>query len=308
MTTHKIVFFGGKGGVGKSTSSSAFALQQADQGKRVLLVSTDPAHNLQDLFQKRIGHKITSLTNQLDGLEINAQEESKRYIKGVKENIKGLVHAHRLHEVHRQIDLAASSPGADESALFDRLVSIILENTSTYDSIIFDTAPTGHTIRLLTLPELMEAWINGMLKRRKVVTDNYSSLLNDGEPVEDPIYQTLMERKRKFSLARTWLLDNEKTRFLYVLTPEKLPIEETDRAIEQLKKHQMDVSGLIVNKCLPDEANDSAFFKQRKQLEDGYKAEIQQRFTNQSKVFIPLQERDIASVEELRALQPYLTI
>ncbi|WP_370543273.1 ArsA family ATPase [Geomicrobium sp. JCM 19055] len=229
-------FFGGKGGVGKSTSSSAFALQQADQGKRVLLVSTDPAHNLQDLFQKRIGHKVTSLTKQLDGLEINAQEESKRYIKGVKENIKGLVHAHRLPEVHRQIDLAASSPGADESALFDRLVSIILEHTSTYDSIIFDTAPTGHTIRLLTLPELMEAWINGMLKRRKVVTDNYSSLLNDGEPVEDPIYQTLMERKRKFSLARTWLLDNEKTRFLYVLTPEKLPIEETDRAIEQLKK------------------------------------------------------------------------
>ncbi|WP_370543272.1 ArsA-related P-loop ATPase [Geomicrobium sp. JCM 19055] len=68
------------------------------------------------------------------------------------------------------------------------------------------------------------------------------------------------------------------------------------------------MSGLIVNKCLPNEANDSAFFKQRKQLEDGYKEEIQQRFKNQSKVFVPLQERDIASMEELRALQPYLTI
>ncbi|MFB4160480.1 ArsA family ATPase [Geomicrobium sp. JSM 1781026] len=305
MSNDQIIFFGGKGGVGKSTSSSAYALARASAGERVLLVSTDPAHNLQDLFNKPIGNTITPLEGNLFGLEVHAPTEAKRYIAGVKENLKNLVHSHRIPEVHRQIDLAAQSPGADESALFDRLVSIILDETKNFSRIVFDTAPTGHTLRLLTLPDLMSAWINGMLKRRKTVTDNYSTLLNDGEPVEDPIYQTLMERKQKFSSARTILLDRTKTQFVYVLTPEKLPIEETTRAVEQLAQHQMNVHTIVVNKCMPEGVDLPAFFLNRKQQEDYYRTLIDDRFKSQRRIYVPLQDSDISSVENLKQIANY---
>ncbi|WP_305886543.1 ArsA-related P-loop ATPase, partial [Pseudomonas sp. 2995-3] len=97
--------------------------------------------------------------------------------------------------VHRQIDMAKASPGADEAALFDRITTLILEEMTKYDLLIFDTAPTGHTLRLLSLPEMMGVWMDGMLERRRKTNEDYTQLLNDGEPVEDPIYQTLMGKK-----------------------------------------------------------------------------------------------------------------
>ncbi|SDJ10944.1 ArsA family ATPase [Natribacillus halophilus] len=306
MRDHSVVFFGGKGGVGKSTCSAAFALSAAQNGKKVLLVSTDPAHNLEDLFAVKIGNDITKLQTNVYGLEIDAEEESKRYIAGVKENLQGLVHAHRVSEVHRQIDMAANTPGADESALFDALVNVVLEQTEHFDLIVFDTAPTGHTLRLLSLPEMMEAWIDGMLKRRRTVNENYSQLLNDGEPVEDPIYQTLMQRKQKFVDAREWLLDRKKTGFVYVLTPERLPIEETSRAVEQLAEAKMKVETLIVNKCLPEEAEDSSFFRKRREQEQQYIHMIHDQFKKQKKVFLPLLAEDISTEANLREVSEHL--
>ncbi|MBB6450704.1 arsenite-transporting ATPase [Geomicrobium halophilum] len=306
MHDYSILFFGGKGGVGKSTCSSAFALSAAQKGKKVLLVSTDPAHNLEDLFAVTIGDKISWLQENLYGLEIDSEKESKRYIAGVKENLDGLVHSHRISEVHRQIDMAAHSPGAEESALFDALVTIILEETANFDLIVFDTAPTGHTLRLLSLPEMMEAWIDGMLKRRRTVNENYSQLLNDGEPVEDPIYQTLMKRKQKFSEARKWLLDKKNTGFIYVLTPERLPIEETTRAVEQLSQAKMNVNTLIVNKCLPQETDQSSFFQKRRQQEQQYVQRIQYDFKKQKKVFLPLLAEDISTRENLEEIASHL--
>ena len=307
MQNHSVIFFGGKGGVGKSTCSAAFALSAAQNGKKVLLVSTDPAHNLEDLFAVSIGNTISQLQTNLYGLEIDAGEESKRYIEGVKENLQGLVHAHRVSEVHRQIDMAANTPGADESALFDALVNIILEQTEHFDLIVFDTAPTGHTLRLLSLPEMMEAWIDGMLKRRRTVNENYSQLLNDGEPVEDPIYQTLMKRKQKFAEARKWLLDKKKTGFVYVLTPERLPIEETSRAVDQLAHAKMKVETLIVNKCLPEEAEGSSFFRKRRQQEQQYVQMIHDQFKKKKKVFLPLLAEDISTEANLQEVSEHLS-
>lgn len=292
--------------MGKSTVSSAFALSAAESGKKVLLVSTDPAHNLEDLFNVQIGNNISLLQGNLYGLEIDAEQEAKRYIDGVKDNLKGLVRSHRVSEVHRQIDMAAHSPGADESALFDAVVNIILEQTNEFDLIVFDTAPTGHTVRLLSLPEMMEAWIDGMLKRRHTVNENYSQLLNDGEPVEDPIYQTLMKRKQKFTEARQWLLNKKETGFVYVLTPEKLPIEETGRAVQQLKQARMDVKTLIVNKCLPEEAEQSPFFRKRRQQEEYYKRLIQEMFSKKKIVSLPLLTEDVSSINSLKKISGHL--
>src|SRR5699024_10522681 len=101
---------------------------------------------------------------QLACLEIDPETETNNYIKGVKDNIKNVVQSSMLDEVNRQLDTAKASPGADEAALFDKLITIILEERDQFDKLIFDTAPTGHTIRLLSLPELMGIWIEGMLE------------------------------------------------------------------------------------------------------------------------------------------------
>ncbi|MET3696598.1 arsenite efflux ATP-binding protein ArsA [Bacillus oleivorans] len=301
----KIIFVGGKGGVGKSTSSAALALAFSQSGEKTLIVSTDPAHNLGDIFHKKVGNEQTKLMDRLWGIEINPGEESKRYIESVKQNLKGLVRSDMVAEVHRQIDMASASPGADEAALFDRIVSIILEESENFDKIIFDTAPTGHTIRLLSLPELMGVWIDGMLERRKKINDNYSKLLNDGAPVEDPIYEVLQQRKNKFAKVRDIILDGSQTGFTFVLNPERLPILETEKAIRQLDAHHLHVRTLIVNKVLPDYA-DGAFMEKRRRQEQDYLIQIEKVFSKQNLIKIPLFEEDISDQQKLAVFADYV--
>ncbi|WP_456275803.1 ArsA family ATPase [Bacillus sp. AK128] len=295
LMNKKIIFVGGKGGVGKSTSAAALALLHAKQNKKTLLISTDPAHNVGDIFHIELKNHATRVASNLDALEIDPTLESNRYIKTVKENIQGVVKSTMLDEVNRQIDAASSTPGAEEAALFDRIVSIILDEGENYETIIFDTAPTGHTIRLLTLPELMSVWIDGMLERRKKRNDNYVQLLNDGEPIEDPIYQVLQKRKERFAAVRKILLDQAITGFIFVLNPERLPILETSKAIKQLHKHQLEVEGLVVNKVLSEEITGD-FWRKRRETEGEYLEWIEREFSKQEIRYIPLFETDINSV------------
>ncbi|MBN9655939.1 ArsA family ATPase [Halobacillus sp. GSS1] len=303
---NKVIFVGGKGGVGKSTSSAALAVAFAKEGHRTLVVSTDPAHNLGDIFHEKVNHEKTILMENLWGIEIDPVHESKRYIAGVKDNLEGLVKSKMVEEVHRQIDMASASPGADEAALFDRLISIILEESEHFDKIVFDTAPTGHTIRLLTLPELMSVWIDGMLERRKKINDNYTQLLNDGDPVDDPIYDVLQRRKEKFAAVREVILDPAQTGFVFVLIPERLPILETQQAIRKLKQHDLMVQTLIINKVLPDYA-DGEFLAKRRKQEGTYLEEIRDKFKEQQLIQIPLFEEDVSDMNKLRTFSSNLS-
>jgi len=293
-----IIFVGGKGGVGKSTSAAAIAWKSAKQGFRTLLISTDPAHNVGDIFNQKIGGKNKEISKNLYALEIDPEIETANYIKGVKENIKGVVHSGMMEEVHRQLDTAKASPGADEAALFDKLISIILEEREHFDKLVFDTAPTGHTIRLLTLPELMGVWIEGLLEKRKKANENYAALLNDGEPVEDPIYEVLRTRQERFSKAREILLNEKETGFIFVLNPERLPILETEKAIGLLHKYDLHVKTLIINKVLPEDV-DGAFYLERKKHEKQYTQMIKDTFTKQQLIYIPLFSQDIVSKDQL---------
>ena len=294
----KILFIGGKGGVGKSTSAAAIAWKSAKEGHKTLLISTDPAHNIGDIFEQKIGGKTRQVSENLFALEIDPDIETEKYIKGVKENIKGIVQSSMVAEINRQLDTARASPGADEAALFDRLIAIILEESDNFDRIVFDTAPTGHTIRLLTLPELMGIWIEGLLQKRQKTNENYTQLLNDGEPVEDPIYEVLKERQERFSKAREVLLDHQQTGFIFVLNPERLPILETKKAIDLLDNYHLHVKTIIVNKILPNEA-DGAFFEKRKVHEKTYVSMIEDAFQRQKLIFVPLFSEDITSKQQL---------
>lgn len=304
---NKIIFLGGKGGVGKSTTSAALALRLAQAGKQTLLISTDPAHNIGHIFNQKIGGKKTKIMENLYSIEIDPAYETETYIQSVKDNVKGIVQSTMMEEVNRQLDTAKASPGAAEAALFDKLISIIIEESERFDHLVFDTAPTGHTIRLLSLPELMGVWIEGLLEKRKKTNENYSRLLHDGDPIEDPIFEVLQERQGRFRKAREIMLDNNQTSFVFVLNPEQLPIFETKEAINLLGKYDLHVKTLVVNRVLPV-GDQGEFFKERKKLERHYLAKIEQEFKEQELIYVPFFPHDIITIEKLERFASYLPV
>jgi arsenite/tail-anchored protein-transporting ATPase len=295
----KVLFFGGKGGVGKTTSASAMALAASNAGKRVLLVSTDPAHSTADIFERPIGPEPVPLLPNLHALEIDGEFEAKRYVADVKERIKGLFGHHIQKEANKQIDLAASMPGAEEMALFDRIGGLVRGEDDRFDLVIFDTAPTGHTLRLIRMPELMEAWIRALSRSRQAMMGIEQ---NDAT---DPVMVSLKDRLELLREFRARLLSPRICAFVLVLVAERLPIEETARAMEQLDEAGVTIGGLIVNRVLPATSPDP-FLQSRHEQEQIYLDEIDRRFRARARVRVPQLASDVHGVATLQRLADLL--
>ena len=291
----KVLFFGGKGGVGKTTSAAATALQASRAGKRVLLVSTDPAHNTSDILGRPIGPEIVEVLPNLHALEVDAAQESARYVEEVKERIKALFGHAILKEANRQIDLAASMPAAEEVALFDRIGSLIRGEDDRFDLLVFDTAPTGHTLRLIRMPELMEAWIRALSRSRRAM------LGVDQDDKNDPIMMSLGDRLERLREFRSRLISPRVTSFVLVLNAERLPIEETARALAQLDEAGVRVGALIVNRVLPASSIDP-FLIARQAQERVYLDEIDSRFADVPRLRVPQLPRDVHGIETLQTI------
>jgi arsenite-transporting ATPase len=251
----ELLFFGGKGGVGKTTLATAVALVSADEGARTLLVSTDPAHSTGDVLDTNLGPEPRSVETNLWAMEIDPVLEADRYIADVKARIADVTNPRLAAEVERQIDIARVTPGAEEAALFDRFTKLIDQLGATYDRVIFDTAPLGHTLRLLALPEQLTLWISGLIGRRRKVNvmmrmwrSVAGAAAGDRLDRDDPVLAALMERKARFERAREKVTDRNRTAFVFVVIPERLPVLETQRSIEILDRHGIPVGGVVVNR------------------------------------------------------------
>ena len=232
------IFVGGKGGVGKTSISSATALWLANQGKKTLIVSTDPAHSLSDSLEVSIGHYPVQINENLFAVEIDpdkAMEEKQRALESQKsaaspDQLMG------LDFLGEQMDLASASPGADEAAAFEVFLSVMTSNE--YDVVVFDTAPTGHTLRLLSFPEIMDSWV-GKLMKAKAALGNATNALKNIIPFMDAdediqTRQELEETKKQIDQAKAVLSDPDRTTFKMVVIPEEMSIYESERAIEAL--------------------------------------------------------------------------
>ncbi|MFN3480678.1 MAG: TRC40/GET3/ArsA family transport-energizing ATPase [Thermodesulfovibrionales bacterium] len=282
------IFFSGKGGVGKTTMASATAIHYALQGKKTLIVTTDPASNLADVFEQEIGHKITQITDvgtirelPLHAMEIDPDEATKEY----KERIIAPFREIMPEDVIASIDEQLSGPCTTEMASFDRFIDFM--ETDEYDVIVFDTAPTGHTIRLLELPVDWSRHIEESAK-------------GSGQTCLGPV-QTIQESKDKYDRATALLKDPERTSFIFVMRPEELSLYETIRASKELETIGIKSGEIIINGILPEEVCEIEFFRK--------KYESQQKVIERTKILLDkpkrymyLRNNEVKGIEALRSI------
>ncbi|EQD67363.1 arsenite-activated ATPase ArsA, partial [mine drainage metagenome] len=230
------LFFTGKGGVGKTSLSCASAIHLARQGKKILLVSTDPASNVGQVFSQEIGNKITAISTVagLSALEIDPQQAAQQY----RERIVGPVRGALPDDVVKGIEEQLSGACTTEIAAFDEFTALLTDATliADYDHIIFDTAPTGHTIRLLQLPG---AW-SGFIEKNP-----------EGASCLGPL-AGLEKQRQRYAEAVKALSDPERTRLILVARAQKTTLDEVARAHEELAAIGLSRQNLVINGVLPE--------------------------------------------------------
>ncbi|MFW5904440.1 MAG: ArsA family ATPase, partial [Candidatus Saliniplasma sp.] len=162
----KFVFFAGKGGVGKTTCSSIYALKCSEGGLKTLLVSTDPAHSTDKILETTLSENQKKIKEDLWAKQIDASKEAKSHRKKIEKEMKQVVGPDMMNKLQGYLKMTHNSPGVKESALLDALIRTMKESER-YDKVVFDTAPTGETMRLLQLPELLSSWSEQLIERRK---------------------------------------------------------------------------------------------------------------------------------------------
>ncbi|ADJ13467.1 ArsA family ATPase [Halalkalicoccus jeotgali] len=281
----EFVFFGGKGGVGKTTVASAYALKCARAGLDTLVVSTDPAHSTADVFDQEFGddpRPVEGVEN-LRAMEIDPETEVQEHLQETKRALGEQLSSSMVGEIDLQIEMAHRTPGAYEAALLDRFIDVM--RTAECDRVVFDTSPTGSTLRLLSLPDLLEKWIDRLAYKREKSIDYFEmAAVGKQEPRRvregDPILARLRGRKERFAFAGEAL---EEATFYLVCTPDDLSVRETERSLATHREYDLSVGGVVINKRTPEpdpdeEGRGARFLRGKVETERERIAEMHERF------------------------------
>ena len=290
----RLLLFGGKGGVGKTTTSTSTAVGLADAGLKVLLVSSDPAHSTSD----SLGVQLNSSPMEVEGvpglwgLELDPEARISDHIPKLTESLGPLMGGESL-------DMNASEmvlPGLDEAMAFDELLKH-LENPD-WDVIVFDTAPTGHTLRFLALPEIIEKWADKIIKMHRVTGGIRAMMFGakDGEKMKNE----LDKFRRRVLHVRRILCNPDVTRFTLVTIPEKMGVNETVRAHEALAEFNLPVSGCVINRMTPD--LDHEFIQTRRSNEKSNIELLKSQLPDLHLHEVELKDTDIHGLESLREM------
>ncbi len=298
MLGRKLLLLGGKGGVGKTTLSSAIALLLSERKGRTLLISTDPAHSLSDIFETEPGKGVREVSSKLHYLEIDPYLAVREYMERALTSMEALMSPEAFSRLKDLLLNVEGTPGAEEAATLEELSKVVLGSMGEYEHFVVDTAPTGHTLTMLRTVGRIGRWMEDLLSVRMEA----QRLREAGgfSRREDRVLEILRERRERFTRFHE-LLISKSTMFIPVLTPEKLPILETERLVRELTQMGINLEVLIVNKVLPENTVDE-FLLNRKAQEREYLRDIRRRFSSLRVVEVPMRERDVRGMRALREI------
>jgi arsenite-transporting ATPase len=302
----KFIFFGGKGGVGKTVFAAATAIYHASQGRRTMLASTNPVHSLSTLLGQNVLGKHTPVDGvpNLWAYEIETKETIERSKTEIREKIKWfLKFADISTKAEDFVESATMNPAFEESAMFENMIDLMFKNE--YDVYIFDTAPTANARRLLGMSKVYGLWVNKMLKSREEAKTLREMLSFTKKKEEDPLMAYLISFRDRMEHGRVLLTDPQQTSFFFVTLPEALPIAVITRFIQWFHDFGIPVGGVLVN-MLIDKAslrdNSADFVKNRVAMQDDHMKTVWQKFDGSVRAVVPLFETEIRGLPMLKRL------
>lgn len=306
----KYIFFGGKGGVGKTVMAAAAALWSAQQGRRTLLASTNPVHSLSNLFGQNVLGKPVIVCDEQNcyALEIDTSETIERSKREIREKINWfLKFADITTKAEDFIESATMNPAFEESAMFENMMDIMFKDE--YDFYVFDTAPTANARRLLGMSKVYSMWVEKMLKSREEAKSLRELLSFTKKKEEDPLLDYLLTFRDRMGHAKELLTDEALTAFFFVTLPESLPIAVITRFINWFYEFGIPVGGVIVNGLIPKSqvGPDAAeFVRNRVQMQDEHMEEVWKIFEDKVRSVVPLFETEVKGDAMLNRLVTHL--
>ncbi len=299
----RFLFFGGKGGVGKTTMATATAIFAADLGFRTLLVSTDPAHSVSDSLDQKIGgdtYTAVEGVQNLWSIELSTENAMKTYSDMITQQDASGVFADLLGSDE---SAPLTPPGADETVAFIQLLEYI--QNPEYDIVVFDTAPTGHTLKLLQLPEITQSWLYRLIKMRRklggIMTGVKSLFGGSSLPNEQETFNRLEELKDQVEIARVHLSNAKETEFIAVCIPTIMAIWETERLIRALFEVSFPISQIFINQVQPENP-DCTYCSARYRSQKVNLEKIHQLYEEFDLVEVPMFQYEIRGIDYLREL------
>ncbi|GJD06641.1 ATPase GET3 [Galdieria sulphuraria] len=323
------IFIGGKGGVGKTSVSSALAtlLSERTEG-RVLLVSTDPAHNLSDAFNQSFSSSPTAVegNTRLDVMEVSPNVEelfTQDQDGGLPFDIPGFGDFGNIRSRIRDIfsDMISSIPGIDEAISFGHIVRFI--RNQDYKVVVFDTAPTGHTLRLLSFPSVLEngvSWLSSFQEQYLPLLQSAAAMMQNSNAtgnqsfsprdIENLMKQKLRELKATIETVQEQFRDPSCTTFICVTIAEALSIYETERLVQQLASYDMDCRNIVVNQLFdPNEEHKKEMLLLRAKMQQKYLDQVDELYSSDSFVIkAPLLPEELYGLEHLKMFANYLKL
>jgi len=297
---------GGKGGVGKTTCASAIALHFSLGGRKTLLISSDPTPSLSDIFETEIGDQETPLEDakNLYGIEISSDAVLEKWKERFGPEIYEVVSSFASLE-YDFVDYIGGAPGIEEEYMLSYILDLV--EGGKYDLVVWDTAPAGHTLRLLHLPQIF-------LKHLEAATKFYMNLYSYLEKLKD----TVKFKKGKRSLLEiitgweglaekvvNFIRDPEKSEFIIVTIPEALGVRQTERIIKDFDEYQLKVNHLIVNYVIQEA--DCDFHRIRKEMQQGYIRMLESEYSSRINLIqTPLFPHEIKGVERIKRVSELL--
>jgi arsenite-transporting ATPase len=303
----RFLLFGGKGGVGKTSCAAATAIWAAAQGYDVLVISTDPAHSLGVILEQKIGPEVKAVegVKNLYALEIDPKVALKQIQGELPKTEEKDLPFPGLNSIS-SLDMG-SAPGADEALAFAKVLEYI--EKPDHELIIFDTAPTGHTLRLLSLPDVLDSWLGKLIKLRYSMGRIWGSLkaiVGRGDDERDDSMESLQRLKGTVEKAREQLSNKKVTSFVPVMIPEAMAVEQTEMLLTALYEFEVPVEYIVVNMIFPEEVS-CQFCKARRAMQSQHLARIRHIYSDQfSLTELPLLDTEVRGIQRIKQLSSFL--